>query len=64
MPHQYTLRSAILLFAASLLSLLLSGLALATDQPIGVSNLALGLGMGINVATLMMLGEVRKARGQ
>jgi uncharacterized protein YqfA (UPF0365 family) len=62
MPRPYTPRSAFLLVAVGLLLVLLAGLAIATDQPIGVWNLALGAGMGVNLATVVMLGEVRKAR--
>ena len=47
------------------LGVVLSALAVAaslTDQPIGVTNLALGAAMGLVLATAVMLGEVRRSR--
>lgn len=62
MSRPYTPRSASVLFGVGMLFVVLAALALATDQPLGVFTLALGSGMGINVATVVMLGEVRRGR--
>jgi hypothetical protein len=62
MKPSYTPRAAIYLWVAAAVLLLMSVVTLLTDQPIGVVNLAVGLAMGINVATVVMVGEVRKAR--
>jgi hypothetical protein len=51
----YFVATALVLFAATVL-------LAVTGQPSGVWNLALGLGLGINIGAFGMLGEARKLK--
>ena len=51
----YLQAAATVLFAAAIV-------LTVTDQPTGVTFLALGMGLGINVGAFGMLGEVRKLK--